>query len=503
MRNLLLVLGDQLDASSAGFDGFDPTIDAVWMAEVREESTHVWSHKARTAYFFSAMRHFATELRQRGVTVHYGRIGETAPSFAEQLTRDVRKLKPQSLIVVQPGDYRVAQALAPFAPEVRPDRHFYADATAFAQFAQGRKQLRLEYFYRQLRKNHHILMDGNKPEGGDWNYDAENRGSFPKQGPGLLPEPLAFEPDALTREVCADVEKHFADHPGSLQHFDWPVTRTQALAALEDFITHRLADFGTYQDAMWTGRPYLYHSRLSAALNLKLLNPREVVQAAETAYRAKQVPLASAEGFIRQILGWREYVRGLYWHFMPEYAEANALEAHEPLPPFFWTGQTDLNCLRHTIGQTLEYGYAHHIQRLMVTGLYALLLGVQPRAIHEWYLAVYVDAVEWVELPNVIGMSQFADGGLMASKPYAASGKYIERMSNYCAGCRYNPGESTGEDACPITTMYWDFLLRHRDRLAGNMRMKMQLRNLDRLSTAQIEGIQSQARRYRLKLRGE
>ncbi|MFQ3591897.1 MAG: cryptochrome/photolyase family protein [Gemmataceae bacterium] len=503
MRNLVLVLGDQLDSTSAAFDGFDPACDGVWMAEVREESTHVWSHKARTALFLSAMRHFAQELRERGIAVYYGLLGQTAPTFAEQLQRDLKELRPQRLIVVQPGDYRVAQALAAFAPEVRPDRHFYADAAEFAAFAGQRKQLRLEFWYRHLRKKHHVLMDGNEPAGGQWNYDTANRGSFPKAGPGVIPEPLSFAPDAITQAVLADVQKHFADHPGSLERFDWPVSRTQALAALDDFVAHRLADFGTYQDAMWTGRTYLYHSRLSAALNLKLLNPREVVEAAEAAYRAGLVPLASAEGFIRQILGWREYVRGLYWHLMPGYAQANSLEAHERLPAFYWTGQTEMNCLRHTITQTLEYGYAHHIQRLMVTGLYALLFGVQPRAIHEWYLAVYVDAVEWVELPNVIGMSQYADGGVMASKPYAASGKYIERMSNYCQGCRYRPGEATGERACPFTTLYWDFLLRHRCRLEGNMRMRMQLRNLDRLSSEEQRAIQEQARRHRLELNGE
>ena len=503
MRNLVVVLGDQLDGHSAVWDGFDPTCDAVWMAEVREESTHVWSHKARTALFLSAMRHFAQELRRRGLTVHYGTLGQTAPSLAEQLQRDLKKLRPQRILMVQPGDFRVAESLAAFAPEVRPDRHFYADPAEFAEFARGRKQLRLEYWYRHLRKKHQVLMDGEEPAGGQWNYDADNRGSFPKGGPGRLPEPLSFAPDELTQTVFAEVQKHFPDHPGSLQHFDWPVTRTQALAALDDFVRHRLAEFGTYQDAMWTDRVFLYHSRLSAALNLKLLNPREVVEAAEAAYRAGQVPLASAEGFIRQILGWREYVRGLYWHFMPDYAQANALEAHEPLPDFYWTGQTDMNCLRHTITQTLEYGYAHHIQRLMVTGLYAMLLGVEPRAIHEWYLAVYVDAVEWVELPNVLGMSQYADGGVMASKPYAASGKYIERMSNYCQGCRYRPGEATGAGACPFTTLYWDFLLRHRERLRSNNRMTMQLRNLERLDTAERQAIQVQARQHRLQMRGD
>jgi deoxyribodipyrimidine photolyase-related protein len=264
------------------------------------------------------------------------------------------------------------------------------------------------------------------------------------------------------------------------------VTPDDARAALDDFITHRLPHFGRYQDAMWMQpvrpQPYLFHSRISTALNLKLLNPREAVSAAERAYRNGHAELASVEGFIRQILGWREYVRGIYWHAMPEYAGRNALGASLPLPAFYWTGETDMRCLRETLRQTLELGYAHHIQRLMVTGLFALLLGVHPHEVHRWYLAIYVDAVEWVELPNTLGMSQYGDGGIMASKPYVATGKYIQRMSNYCQGCRFNPAESTGPQACPFTTLYWDFLLRHETALRKNQRMTMQLKNLARLS---------------------
>ena len=289
----------------------------------------------------------------------------------------------------------------------------------------------------------------------------------------------------------------FASHPGELRHFDWPVTPTQAEEALKDFLDHRLPAFGQYQDAMWTAQPFLYHSRLSTALNLKLVHPLRVIRAAEERYRDGRASLASAEGFIRQILGWREYVRGFYWLFMPGYADSNALDAHQTLPRFYWTGETDMQCMRAAIRQTLEYGYAHHIQRLMVTGLFALLLGVEPRQVHEWYLAVYVDAVEWVELPNTIGMALFADGGNLASKPYAASGKYIQRMSNYCEGCRFNPAESTGPKACPFTTLYWDFLMRHRERLGSNPRMAMQLRNVGRLSAGRKATIQSEAERLR------
>jgi len=507
-RHLILVLGDQLDIDSTAFTEFDSSVDLVWMAEVREESTHVWSHKTRTALFLSAMRHFRDELTSRGYRVDYRMLdaADNAGSLAGELERAIRQHRPQSLVLAEPGDHRVRESLFAVAEklsvpiDVRTDQHFFSTLADFNAFADGRKQLRLEYFYRELRVKSGVLMDGDSPEGGDWNYDAENRGTFGKAGPGLIAEPASFPPDATTRAVIALVEKHFPDHPGDLAKFDWPVTAADAEVALADFIDHRLASFGQYQDALWTAEPYLYHSRLSSAMNLKLLNPRRVVAAAEMAYRAGRAPLASVEGFIRQILGWREYVRGIYWRFMPGYLERNALGAHQPLPAFFWTGATDYHCLKQAIGQTLELGYAHHIQRLMVTGLFTLLLGVDPKLVHEWYLAVYVDAVEWVEAPNVLGMSQFADGGIMASKPYAASGKYIQRMSNYCKGCRYDPAKSTGDTACPFTTLYWDFLMRHEPMLAKNNRMAMQVKNLKRLDDGEKSAIRAQAESLRIRL---
>jgi deoxyribodipyrimidine photolyase-related protein len=347
-----------------------------------------------------------------------------------------------------------------------------------------------------MRREHRVLLDAaGEPEGGEWNFDSDNRKSFGKAGPPRLTDsaPRAFLPDATTREVLREVAEAFPDNPGDLASFDWPVTPAEALLALQDFIQHRLTYFGDYQDAMWTAEPWLFHSRLSAALNLKLLSPRVVIAAVEAEYRAGRAPLAAVEGFIRQILGWREYVRGVYWLHMPGYLERNALGADRPLPEFFWTGDTPMRCLADALGQTLRLGYAHHIQRLMVTGLYCLLLGVDPREVHRWYLSVYVDAVEWVELPNTLGMSQYADGGVMASKPYVASGKYIERMSNYCAGCRYRPDRASGEDACPFTTLYWDFLLRHEKLLAANQRMSLQVRNLARLSAGEREAITARA----------
>jgi deoxyribodipyrimidine photolyase-related protein len=335
------------------------------------------------------------------------------------------------------------------------------------------------------------------PVGGEWNFDADNRQAFPAGGPGFVPETPRFVPDELTQEVMALVSTRFASHPGSLARFGWPVTREQALVVLQSFIEERLEHFGHWQDAMWAGKPWLYHAHIAAALNLKLLNPTEVIRAAEQAHAQGRAPLPAVEGFIRQVLGWREYVRGIYWLKMPAYGELNALGATEDLPAWYWTGATDMRCLNDAITQTLEHGYAHHIQRLMVTGLYALLHGVAPRQVHGWYLAVYVDAVEWVELPNVLGMSQFADGGVMASKPYAATGKYIERMSNHCAGCRYRPVQRTGDQACPFTTLYWDFLARHQDLLTRNPRMALQVKNLARIAPAEMMAIADRARAIR------
>jgi deoxyribodipyrimidine photolyase-related protein len=506
-RHLVVVLGDQLDPEGAALDGFDTRRDRVWMAEVRAEATHVWSHKARIALFLAAMRHFRDALRGQGITVEYREIGaHPHPSLGAALAEDLRRLRPERVVLVEPGDWRVREEVvaavsATGVPlEVRPDRHFLCDAQAFADWARGRKAVRLEHFYRWMRERTGVLMEDGRPRGGRWNFDTENRGHFPRSGPGALPAPLGFPPDALTRAALAEVEAHYPHHPGSLAPFDWPVTPAEAERALEDFVAHRLPRFGQYQDAMWTGEPWLYHSRLSAALNLKLVSPRRVIDAAVAALDRGAAPVAAVEGFVRQVLGWRELVRGLYWRHMPGWLEQNALGADRDLPGFYWTGDTDMACLAAAIGQTLERGYAHHIQRLMVTGLFALLLGVRPRAVHEWYLAVYVDAVEWAELPNTLGMSQFADGGWLASKPYVASGRYVARMSNYCAGCRYDPGAALGERACPFTTLYWDFLHRHRERFADHPRAAMQWRNLARLDRETLARIAARAAHLRATL---
>jgi deoxyribodipyrimidine photolyase-related protein len=512
MRNLVVVLGDQLDLDAAAFDGFDAGLDAVWMAEADEESTHVWSSKPRTVMFLAAMRHFALALRTAGRPLHY--CGLDTPgnrgSLGAQLQADVERLQPNALVMTEPGDWRMLQLIKGVAEalkvplEIREDRHFFCSVREFEAHARGRKSLRMEYFYREQRQRHDVLMRrderGVEPVGGQWNFDEDNREAFGAAGPGAVPARSCFEPDAVTREVMALVETRFASHPGRLDSFAWPVTRMQALQSLQAFIRERLPQFGRYQDAMWPGDPWLYHSHLSAALNLKLLNPREVVAAAEAAYHDGQAPLASVEGFIRQILGWREYVRGVYWTQMPQYLERNSLGAREDLPPWYWTGNTDMTCLRDALAQTLTHGYANHIQRLMVTGLYALMLGVIPQQLHAGYLAVYVDAVEWVELPNTLGMSQYADGGVMGSKPYIATGKYIQRMSPHCRSCRYDPAQRSGDSACPFTTLYWDFLIRHEARLAKNPRMALQVKNVARLTDVQKQEVAGRAAAIR---RGE
>jgi deoxyribodipyrimidine photolyase-related protein len=508
LRHLIVILGDQLNLDASAFDDFDPQCDAVWMAEVAQESTHVWSSQTRIVMFLAAMRHFAQALRNSGRVVHYTALDDPTnqQSLATQLHADIQRLQPRRVIMTEPGDWRVLQAMrdtertttTPFS--IREDRHFYCSIPEFAAHARGRKSLRMEFFYRAMRTRHKVLMqpqDPRQPEGGQWNFDAENRESFGTQGPGLVPERATFPPDAITQEVMALVQRRFKSHPGELTEFAWPVTRANALSALDRFVTERLPRFGPYQDAMWPGEPWLFHAHVSAALNLKLLNPREVIHAAVSAYQTGAAPLASVEGFVRQILGWREYVRGIYWTRMPEYAESNALCAHEDLPIWYWTGQTDMTCMRDAITQTLRFGYAHHIQRLMVTGLFALMYGVAPHHVHAWYLAVYVDAVEWVELPNTLGMSQYADGGLMASKPYIATGKYIQRMSPYCQQCRYDPAQRTGPIACPMTTLYWDFLMRHEALLTRNPRMALQVKNIARIDALEKRAIQAQAQALR------
>ncbi len=489
MRNLILVLGDQLTLSSPALTGFDPEQDVVLMIEAPGEATLVWSHKARIALFLSAMRHFAQGIAERGWPLDYVPVDADAPpAFSDRLRAALQRHRPRALKLLEAGELRMQQAIASVseaegvALQWVDDTHFLCSRTEFAHWAQGKRELRMEFFYREMRRKHRVLMEGSEPAGGQWNFDTDNRSPYPKRsGPGTIPAPAGFAPDVLTQQVFALVERQFAGHPGSLSQFRWPVTRDQALHALQVFIDTRLVQFGKYQDAMWTDTPTGWHSLLSAALNLHLLDPREVIAAAEAACLSGRASLADAEGFIRQVLGWREFIRGVYWLDMPAMREANHYAHLRDLPAWFWSGDTQMACLRDCLKQTLDYGYAHHIQRLMVTGNFALLAQLSPQQVEDWYLAVYVDAIEWVELPNTAGMALHACGPRFTSKPYIASGAYIRRQSNYCSGCRYDPSKRTGETACPFTTLYWHFIDRHQRALAASPRTALMAKNLEKL----------------------
>lgn len=500
-ETLVLVLGDQLSVISPALKRVSSNNDRILMLEVREEAEYVPQHKIRLVLFFSAMRHFRDELRERGYKVEYAQLDdpENRGSIESELGRWLHELKPERLVCVQPGDHRVLGMIETAAEnsgtkiELLDDTHFMTSITAFRDFANERKSLLMEYFYRDVRRKTGILMSDNKPVGGQWNFDRDNRDAFGKSGPPEIKPPRQFDTDEVTRQVISMVETQFPEAPGHLKHFDYPFTRDQACAALQDFVTHRLHGFGQYQDAMVMGRPYLYHSRLSSALNMHLLDPRDAVEAALDALDNGTAEINSVEGFIRQIIGWREFVRGVYWTRMPGYADANELDADLDMPELMWTGETDMMCVRQSVTQLIDHAYAHHIQRLMVLGLFALLLGVRPYDVHRWHMSMYVDAIDWVSLPNVLGMSQYGDGGIVGTKPYAASGNYISRMSNYCTHCRFNPKKATGDDACPITTLYWDFLSRNRNKLSSNRRMGFQFKNLDRKDDGERRDIRQAA----------
>jgi deoxyribodipyrimidine photolyase-related protein len=488
MTILIPVLGDQLSHTLASLRDVAKAEAVILLMEVADETTYVRHHKRKIALILSAMRHFAEELRADGWVVDYVLLDDPANSgnFTGEVARAVDRHRPTAIRIVEPGEWRVKtmmdgwQAAFGVPIEILSDDRFICGILEFQTWAQARNDLVMEFFYREMRRKTGLLMtaDG-KPEGGRWNFDAENRAP-PKRGLNY-PEPMHFAPDAITQDVMTLVATRFANHFGRLEKFALPVTATQARAALDHFIRTTLPEFGTYQDAMVTGQDWLYHSWFSPALNLGLLTAHEVAQAAADAYAAGNVPLNAAEGFIRQIIGWREYVRGYYWMEMPDVANANALEATRPLPDFYWTGETKMLCLAEAVRNTRDHGYAHHIQRLMVLGNFAMLAGVEPQAVADWFLVVYADAYEWVELPNVIGMSQHADGGRLATKPYASGGAYIDRMSDYCGRCHYNVKKKTGPGACPFNALYWDFLARHERRFRRNHRMVNMYANWDRM----------------------
>ncbi|WP_271197946.1 cryptochrome/photolyase family protein [Pseudomonas turukhanskensis] len=485
LRRLCLVLGDQLSFDLPSLQGLDVDRDRVLMVEVMEEARHVPHHPQKIALIFSAMRHFAEALKQRGTQVHYVTLDDpqNTGSVPSELRRWQSLIKPDELHITDCGDWRLEQSLriCGLAIHWHSDSRFLCTRAEFADWAAEKKQLRMEFFYREMRRKSGLLLNGDgTPVGGAWNFDADNRKQLPKGA--RPPSPARFTPDVITADVLALVAEHFSGHYGTLDTFDYPVTHADAQALWEYFLDWGLAAFGDYQDAMATDEPFLFHARISAALNIGLLDVRKLCSDVEAAYWSGGIALNAAEGFIRQLIGWREYVRGVYWLKMPDYATGNALGNTRSLPEFYWTGETKMNCMHQAISQSLEHAYAHHIQRLMVTGNFALLAGIAPPQICEWYLAIYMDAFDWVELPNTLGMVMHADGGYLGSKPYCASGQYIKRMSDYCKGCAYKVSESTTEDACPFNALYWHFLMRHDELLRGNQRMGMVYKNLDRMA---------------------
>lgn len=502
MTTLRVILGDQLNVRISSLIDCDKKNDVILMCEVISEATYVKHHKKKIAFLFSAMRHFAEELVHDGYCVHYIKLDdrENTGSFQGEIGRALKKSQLERIIVTHPGEFRVLEEIQLCEKRynvpviIKEDNRFLCSSREFSQWANQRKNLRMEFFYRKMRKSHHILMDGDEPVGGQWNYDSQNR-KPPSDGLSI-PKTFEQKPDQITKDVMMLVSEKFSDHFGDVDPFYFAVTRKHALKALNRFIDERLPFFGDYQDAMMTGQPWMYHSHISFYLNCGLLLPLECIKAAEHAYCEEKAPLNAVEGFIRQVLGWREYVRGIYWLKMPKYKTKNFFQADRKLPHFYWTGQTQLNCIHQCVSETKKNAYAHHIQRLMVLGNFALLAGISPDEINEWYLIVYADAFEWVELPNVTGMILFADGGLLASKPYAAGGNYINKMSDYCQECQYKVTKKNGPDACPFNYLYWDFLARNRNQLANNHRLAMMYKTYDKMSDEKKAAISHDAKTF-------
>ena len=479
---LILVLADQLTPTQPALQRAQPGVDTILLAEVAEEASYVRHNRHKIAFLFSAMRHFAKTLRSAGHRVEYIRIDDGVDSLLEATAATITKYGLKQVLVCEPGEYRLLDAMQYHWSKtlgvpvtVLEDDRFLASHADFAAWAKGKKQLRMEFFYRQMRERYQLLIDDGAPAGGKWNYDSENRVGWRNQKPIPPRSQPAYDP--ITQEVIATVEARFPDNPGDLSQFRLAVTADAAKAEFDWFVTHALADFGTYQDALVEESPWVFHSLISMYINAGLLEPLEVCERVEKAWRNGECSLSAAEGFIRQVLGWREYIRGIYWLLMPEYKTRNSLDAKRELPSWFWDSNTDMRCLSRAIKQSLDHGYAHHIQRLMVIGNFALLAGLDVEQVCDWYLAVYVDAYEWVELPNTLGMALYGDNAVIASKPYAASGKYIQKQGNHCKQCRYKPALTTGPEACPFNSLYWHFIDRHLDTFGRNPRMGLVVGN--------------------------
>ncbi len=499
IKSLRIILADHLSERLSSLEGMTLE-DQVFMCEYIGGPGQVPHHPQKIAFLLAAMRHFAEDLRKKGIAVHYVSLDDPQNTriLRHELDRVVKELTPKKVIVTEPGEYALKKDMESWSNawsipvDILSDTRFLCSLDDFQKWAKDKTQLRMEYFYREMRKKYHILMDKKgQPIGGSWNYDKENR--VPPSGTENYPERIAHAYSPIVTDVLELVAKEFPDHFGTLTSFRYAVTRAQALEELEDFVQRILPDFGHSQDAMVRGHSYLNHSLLSAYLNAGLLDPLEVCEKAQTAYNQGKAPLNSVEGFIRQILGWREYIRGIYWLKMPDYADLNYFKTTTPLPKMYWGGETHMACISEVVAQTRDHAYSHHIQRLMVTGNFALLAGLNVKEVQEWYLAVYSDAHEWVEMPNTLGMALFGDGGIVASKPYAASGKYINKMSNFCKGCFYDPQDTLGEKACPFNALYWSFLARNREKLQNIPRLGYVYSTWERFGPSKQKAIEAKA----------
>ncbi len=500
MKTLRLILGDQLNIKHSWFKETNDEV-IYCLFEMRQETDYVLHHIQKVIGFFSSMRQFSEELIAKNHEVFYFKINseENTQSLVDNLNFLIQKEAIQHFEYQEPDEYRLDEQLKSFcknlsiASKVYSTEHFYTQRSDLANFFKGKKQFLMETFYRDMRKKHDILIISGQPEGGKWNYDHSNRNKW-KGGFGI-PTHKQFINEVS--EIVEDIEKSGIKTMGNFDSktFDFPISRKQALNQLKYFCEELLIHFGDYQDAMHTEELYLFHSRLSFSMNLKIISPKDVVNSVLNYYHSHQsvIDISQVEGFVRQIIGWREYMRGMYWARMPEFKLENALENTNPIADFFWTGNTKMNCLKNAINNSLDNGYAHHIQRLMITGNYALLTQTNPDDVDAWYLGIYVDAVEWVQLPNTRGMSQFADGGKIATKPYVSSSTYINKMSNYCETCHYNKNKKTGDDACPFNSLYWNFLDDKRKFLADNFRMKMMYSILDKMKPADLHQLKEKA----------
>lgn len=506
MTTLRLILGDQLNRLHSWYS--NTASESVFvMMEIRQETDYVLHHAQKILAIFAAMREFAKQLKESGFSVHYIAIDD--PANKQSLPANLDSLAVQynanAIEYQAPDEWRLDQQLRAYSKQqaipcsMVDTEHFYTGRNEAADYFSNKQQWLMENFYRMMRVKHRVLLDANeRPSGGQWNFDHDNRKAW--KGTPRQPHDARIEHDhsALWKVITGAGVKSFGS-PNE-NHLPWPLNRDEALLQLESFIDEVLPNFGDFQDAMNTGAPRLFHSLLSFAINIKMLSPCEVVERAERAYREGTAPLAAVEGFIRQIIGWREYMRGVYWSRMPGYEKSNVFANHIALPKWYWNGETKMRCLKHSIGQSLENGHAHHIQRLMVIGNFALIAGIDPNEVHEWYLGVYVDAYEWVEMPNVLGMSQFADGGALATKPYASSASYMDKMSDYCKGCHYNRKERTTEDACPFNALYWNFFDRNAQRLQRNPRLAMVYKQLARMDDEAKQAMTDRANDLRTRL---